>query len=408
MERISTTCCIAGGGPAGIMAGVLLARAGVSVIVLEKHKDFFRDFRGDTIHPSTLQLMDELGWIGDFLKVPHQKVNSLHFHISGKEYPLADFSGLNVPYPYIALMPQWDFLNFLASKGKQYPGFALRMETEVTGLIEQDGRITGVRAKTLQGEIEIAADLVLGCDGRHSIVREAAKLKVIELGAPIDVLWFRLSRPKSDPFETMARLGPGRFLVMLNRDDYWQCAFVIHKGGDAELRAKGLENFRLEVEKLAPFARGRMREIKDWEQVKLLTVAVDRLEEWARPGLLCIGDSAHAMSPVGGVGINLAVQDAVAAANRLWEPLLAKRVQLDDLRAVQKRREFPTRMTQRMQVFVQNNVLKKVLADRGELKVPLLLRLFARFSFLRKLPAYFVGVGVRPEHVQTPDAGPRR
>jgi 2-polyprenyl-6-methoxyphenol hydroxylase-like FAD-dependent oxidoreductase len=305
-------------------------------------------------------------------------------------------------------MPQWDFLKFLSDKGKQYPGFSLRMETEVTGLIEQDGRITGVRAKTPQGEIEIAADLVLGCDGRHSIVREAAKLKVIELGAPIDVLWFRLSRPKSDPFETMARLGPGRFLVMLNRDDYWQCAFVIHKGGDAELRAKGLENFRQEVEKLAPFARGRMREIKDWEQVKLLTVAVDRLEEWARPGLLCIGDSAHAMSPVGGVGINLAVQDAVAAANRLWEPLLAKRVQLDDLRAVQKRREFPTRMTQRMQVFVQNNVLKKVLADRGELKVPLLLRLFARFSFLRKLPAYFVGVGVRPEHVQTPDAGPRR
>lgn len=407
MERISTTCCIAGGGPAGIMAGVLLARAGVNVVVFEKHKDFFRDFRGDTIHPSTLQLMDELGWIGDFLKVPHQKVTSLHFHIGEKAFPLANFAGLNVPYPYIALMPQWDFLNFLAGKGKQYPGFSLRMETEVTGLIEQDGRITGVRAKTPQGEIEISPDLVLGCDGRHSIVREAAKLKVIELGAPIDVLWFRLSRPKSDPEETMARLGPGRFLVMLNRDDYWQCAFVIHKGGDAELRAKGLENFRQEVEKLAPFTRGRMQEIKDWEQVKLLTVAVDRLQEWARPGLLCIGDSAHAMSPVGGVGINLAVQDAVAAANRLWEPLLAKRVQLDDLRAVQQRREFPTRMTQRMQVFVQNNVLKKVLADRSELNVPWLLRLISSFSFLQKLPAYFVGVGVRPEHVQTPDAGKR-
>lgn len=407
MERISTTCCIAGGGPAGIMAGVLLARAGINVAVLEKHKDFFRDFRGDTIHPSTLQLMDELGWIGDFLKVPHQKVTSLHFHIGGKAFPLANFAGLNVPYPYIALMPQWDFLKFLSDKGKQYPGFSLRMETEATGLIEQDGRIKGVRAKTPQGEVEISADLVLGCDGRHSIVREAAKLKVIELGAPIDVLWFRLSRPKSDPEETMARLGPGRFLVMLNRDDYWQCAFVIHKGGDAELRAKGLENFRQEVEKLAPFARGRMQEIKDWEQVKLLTVAVDRLEQWARPGLLCIGDSAHAMSPVGGVGINLAVQDAVAAANRLWEPLLAKRVQLDDLRAVQQRREFPTRMTQRMQVFVQNNVLKKVLADRDELKVPWLLRLISSFSFLQKLPAYFVGVGVRPEHIETPDAGKR-
>jgi 2-polyprenyl-6-methoxyphenol hydroxylase-like FAD-dependent oxidoreductase len=406
MERISTTCCIAGGGPAGVMAGVLLARAGVDVVVLEKHKDFFRDFRGDTIHPSTLELMNELGWIEDFEKVPHQIVRKLFFHIGNETYPFASFEGLRIPYPYIALMPQWDFLNFLASKGKQFPGFKLRMENEVTELIESNGRVTGVRAKTPQGDIEISADLVLGCDGRHSIVREAARLPVQELGAPIDVLWFRLSRPSSDPEETMARLGPGRFLVMLNREDYWQCAFVIQKGGDAELRAKGLENFRNEVERLAPFAKGRMQEVKDWDQVKLLTVAVDRLTQWARPGLLCIGDSAHAMSPIGGVGINLAVQDAVAAANLLWEPLLAKRVTFDDLDKIQARREFPVKATQRMQVFVQNNVLTKVLAG-GELKVPLPLKLFSWIPILRKLPAYFVGVGVRPEHVQSPDAGKR-
>jgi 2-polyprenyl-6-methoxyphenol hydroxylase-like FAD-dependent oxidoreductase len=403
MERISTTCCIAGGGPAGIMAGFLLARAGVRVEVLEKHKDFFRDFRGDTIHPSTLQLMDELGLVEDFLKVPHQKVSAIFFHLGDNRYQLANFSKLHVRYPYIALMPQWDFLNFLATKAKRYPGFLLRMETEVTGLIEEEGRVAGVRAKTPQGEIEIFADLVLGCDGRHSVVREAAKLAVKELGAPIDVLWFHLSRPKSDPEETMARLGPGHFLVMLNRDTYWQCAFVIHKGGDAELRAKGLENFRKEVEQLAPFARGRMREIKDWDEVKLLTVAVDRLEEWARRGLLCIGDAAHAMSPVGGVGINLAVQDAVAAANLLWEPLREKRVTLDDLNAVQKRREFPTKATQRMQVFVQNNVLKKVLSGRGDLKVPWVLRLISHFPLFQRLPAYFIGVGARPEHIQSPE-----
>ncbi len=403
MERISTTCCIAGGGPAGVMAGFLLARAGIAVEVLEKHKDFFRDFRGDTIHPSTLELMDELGFIDDFLKVPHQKVEELYFHLGEKRFKLADFSKLHVRYPYIALMPQWDFLNFLATKGKRYPGFSLRMETEVTGLIEQDGRITGIKAKTPKGEMEISADLVLGCDGRHSIVREAAKLKVKELGAPIDVLWFRLSRPKSDPEETMARLGPGSFLVMLNRDDYWQCAFVIHKGGDAELRAKGLDNFRQEIARLAPFARDRMGELKDWDQVKLLTVAVDRLEEWARRGLLCIGDAAHAMSPVGGVGINLAIQDAVAAANLLWEPLREKRVTIDDLNAVQKRREFPTKATQRMQVFVQNNVLKKVLSGKGELKVPWVLRLISSFPLFQQLPAYFVGVGARPEHIQSPE-----
>lgn len=269
MERISTTCCIAGGGPAGIMSGFLLARAGIDVIVLEKHADFFRDFRGDTIHPSTLQLMDELGFIDDFLRVKHDRVSSLYFHVGDKRFLLADFSKLHVRYPYIALMPQWDFLDFLASKGERYPGFHLRRKTEVTGLIEKEGRITGVRAKAPDGDIEIAADLVLGCDGRHSTVREAAKMKVRDLGAPIDVLWFRLPRPASDPGETMARLGAGRFLVMLNRNDYWQCAFVIHKGGDAELRAKGLENFQQEIARLAPFARDRVKGVNDWEKIRL-------------------------------------------------------------------------------------------------------------------------------------------
>lgn len=401
MERISTTCCIVGGGPAGVMSGFLLARAGVDVVVLEKHADFFRDFRGDTIHPSTLQLMDELGFIDDFLRVPHQKVSALFFHIGEKRFRLADFSHLHTRYPYIALMPQWDFLDFLASKGGAYSGFHLRRQTEVTGLIEQDGRVIGVRAKTPDGEIEISADLVLGCDGRHSTVRDVAKMKVRDIGAPIDVLWFRMSRPLSDPEETMARIGAGRFLVMLNRHDYWQCAFVIHKGGDAELRAKGLENFRQEVGRLAPFARDRVQELNDWDKIKLLTVAIDRLEEWARPGLLCIGDAAHAMSPVGGVGINLAIQDAVATANRLATPLRERRVTLDDLRAVQARRIFPAKATQFMQTVVQKNVLQKVLADKTQPRVPWLLKLISSVPLLQRLPAYFVGIGVRPEHIET-------
>jgi 2-polyprenyl-6-methoxyphenol hydroxylase-like FAD-dependent oxidoreductase len=408
MERISTTCCIAGGGPAGVMSGFLLARAGVDVVVLEKHADFFRDFRGDTIHPSTLQLMDELGFIDDFLRVPHQKVSALFFHIGDKRFRLADFSHLHSRYPYIALMPQWDFLDFLASKGGAYSGFHLRRQTEVTGLIEQDGRVTGVRAKTPDGEIEISADLVLGCDGRHYTVRDAAKMKVRDIGAPIDVLWFRMSRPLSDPEETMARIGAGRFLVMLNRHDYWQCAFVIHKGGDAELRAKGLENFRQEVGRLAPFARDRVQELNDWDKIKLLTVAIDRLEEWARPGLLCIGDAAHAMSPVGGVGINLAIQDAVATANRLAAPLRERRVTLDDLRAVQARRIFPAKATQFMQTVVQKNVLQKVLADKTQPRVPWLLKLISSVPLLQRLPAYFVGIGVRPEHIETPVASTQK
>jgi 2-polyprenyl-6-methoxyphenol hydroxylase-like FAD-dependent oxidoreductase len=407
-ETITTQCAIAGGGPAGMMLGYLLARAGIDVLVLEKHADFLRDFRGDTIHPSTLRIMHELGILDAFLKRPHQEVRELSALIGDESVIIADFSHLPEHCRFVALMPQWDFLDFLASKGGAYSGFHLRRQTEVTGLIEQDGRVTGVRAKTPDGEIEISADLVLGCDGRHSTVRDAAKMKVRDIGAPIEVLWFRMSRPLSDPEETMARIGAGRFLVMLNRHDYWQCAFVIHKGGDAELRAKGLDNFRQEVGRLAPFARNRVQELNDWDKIKLLTVTIDRLEEWARPGLLCIGDAAHAMSPVGGVGINLAIQDAVATANRLAAPLRERRVTLDDLRAVQARRIFPTKATQFMQTIVQKNVLQKVLADKTQPRVPWLLKLISSVPLLQRLPAYFVGIGVRPEHIETPVAGAQK
>lgn len=403
IELASTQCCIAGGGPAGIMAGLLLARAGVDVLVLEKHADFFRDFRGDTIHPSTLELMHELGYDQDLLRLPHQEVRELAFHVGTQEFKIVDFSHVNVPFPFIALMPQWDFLNFLAEKGARYPGFRLRMNAEVTGLVEHEGRITGVRVNTHEGDLEVRADLVLGADGRHSVVRQKAGLEVDEIGAPIDVMWFRLSRPPGDPEETMARLGAGNFLVMLNRDDYWQCAFVIAKGDADKVRQRGLFAFRREIVELAPFLSDRVEELKDWDQVKLLAVAIDRLYKWYRPGLLCIGDAAHAMSPVGGVGINLAIQDAVAAANILAAPLRERRTGLDHLRAVQERREWPAKVTQAIQMQVQNRILRPILSNRGEPKPPLFIRLLDRFPLLRRIPAYVVGIGVRPEHIRTPE-----
>jgi 2-polyprenyl-6-methoxyphenol hydroxylase-like FAD-dependent oxidoreductase len=403
LERISTTCCIAGGGPAGVMTGVLLARAGIDVLVLEKYPDFFRDFRGDTIHPSTLQIMRELGFAEELLHQPHQKVRDLAFHIGDKDYKFVDLSHLRVFYPFIAMMPQWDFLNFLAKKGEKYLGFKLRQNTEVIALTVQEGRVIGLRAKTASGELEVSADLVIGADGRHSTVRDKAGFKILDIGAPIDVLWFRLSRPSKDPEETMARLGAGRFLVMINRNDYWQCGFVISKGANETIRAQGLAAFQQKIADLAPFAAGRVAELNDWDNIKLLTVAIDRLKEWARPGLVCIGDAAHAMSPVGGVGINLAVQDAVATANILAKPLMEKRVTLDDLRKVQRRREFPTRFTQRIQVIVQNQILKPLLSSHEIPKPPLFMRLLNLFPLLRRIPAYILGVGVRPEHIQTPE-----
>ncbi|MEX0590892.1 MAG: FAD-dependent oxidoreductase [Xanthobacteraceae bacterium] len=399
-DGISVRCCIAGGGPAGLMLGFLLARAGIDVLVLEKHKDFLRDFRGDTIHPSTLEVMHELRLAEELLKLPHEKVHSLAFHAGSETFPVADFSHLPVRYPFIAIMPQWDFLNFIASKAGRYSGFNLLMEVEATDLIERDGRVTGVTAKSPTGDFEIAADLVVAADGRNSHLRALADLDLRELGAPMDVLWFRLSRVTADPPDTTLRLGAGEFFVMINRSDYWQCGFVIPKGTADEVRRRGIDSFRSEVAKLAPFASDRVAELRDWEQIKLLTVSANRLVQWYRPGLLCIGDAAHAMSPVGGVGINLAIQDAIAAANILSEPLREGGVNIEHLRQVQHRRELPARITQILQVFIQNRVLKPILRSKELAQPPFLLRLLARFPRLRRIPAYVVGIGFRPEHVR--------
>jgi 2-polyprenyl-6-methoxyphenol hydroxylase-like FAD-dependent oxidoreductase len=407
-EKVNTRCCVAGGGPAGMIAGFLLARAGVDVVVLEKHADFLRDFRGDTIHPSTLELMYELGILEEFLRRPHQELPQFGGQVEDVTVIVADFSHLPTHCKFIALMPQWDFLNFIAEKAKAYPQFHLRMESEVTELIEENGRIAGVRAKTSQGTsqgiLEVRADLTLGTDGRHSIVRAKAGLEVIDLGAPIDVLWMRLTREPSDPDQTLGRFRAGKILVMLNRADYWQCAYVIPKGDLEVIRQKGLAEFREDIASVAPFLRGRLDELKDWNDIKLLTVAVDRLRQWWRSGLLCLGDSAHAMSPVGGVGINLAIQDAVAAANILVEPLLGGAVRDELLREVQERREYPTRMTQRFQVFAHKHLLRPALNQTTQLRqLPLPFKLLRRFPVLRRIPARLLGVGFRPEHVRTPE-----
>src|SRR6266576_872536 len=403
-EQLSTRCCVVVGGPCGLMLGFLLARAGVDTVVLEKHGDFLRDFRGDTIHPSTLNLMAELGLLDDVLKLPHAKAPAIGAFFKGQQYAFADFRYLPIRCKFIAIMPQWDFLNFLADRGRNYPSFHLRMRTEATDLIEDGGRVTGVRATTPDGSLEVRAELTVGCDGRHSTVRERAGLAVDDLGAPMDVLWFRMPKKQSDPDESMGRFDAGLLVAMLNRGDYWQCAFVIRKGAIEETKRAGLAAFRERVARLVPLFADRVDELKDWDQIKLLTVAVNRLGRWHRPGLLCIGDAAHAMSPIGGVGVNLAVQDAVAAANLLWQPLKDGTLREDDLEAVQRRREFPTRVTQRLQVIVQNNVIDRALGAGQSLPAPWLLRLFSRFPPLRAIPAWLVGRGVRPEHVHTPEA----
>jgi len=403
---LKADCCIAGGGPAGMMLGYLLARAGVSVVMLERHADFLRDFRGDTIHPSTLELMHELGLLDRFLSLPHQKTYRLSAEVGNETVTVADFSHLPVQCPYIAFMPQWDFLNFLAEAGQAYPGFRLLMNVEAHELIDRNGRIAGVRARTPKGGLEVEARLVVGADGRQSTIRRLAGLQPTVLGAPMDVLWFSLPRSPDDPDQTMGRFDIGRIFIMINRGDYWQCGFVIAKGSADQVRGRGLPAFREIVGGLAPFTNDRLAALDDWDQIKLLTVGVDRLETWHRPGLLCIGDAAHTMSPVGGVGINLAVQDAVAAANILCRPLLDGTLNEGDLAEVQKRRLLPVRIIQRLQVVAQNRIIRNVLDGSGPLAVPAALRLFQLLPFLRRLPARLIGLGIRREHVKTPNSRP--
>ena len=397
VEKLQTRCVIAGGGPAGIMAGYLLARASVPVIVLEKHADFFRDFRGDTIHPSTLELMYELGLLDEFLKQPHQEVRELHAVINGQTVPIADFTKLPTHCKFLAFMPQWDFLNFLSAHAKRYPGFQLLMEHEVVDLIFERNRVAGVRAKTPHGEVEVNADLVIGADGRHSTIQARAGLKQCELGVPIDALWMRIAKKQGDPKQTFGFFQHGKLLVLLDRDDYWQAGFVIPKDGFEGIKERGLAQFQNEIVSFAGFLRDRIAELDDWSKIKLLTVQINRLRDWCREGLLCIGDSAHAMSPAGGVGINLAIQDAVATANLLAEKLRNGPVSVDDLRKVQARREWPTRLIQGMQVFIHRRVVTGQTSDRKQ-SLPFVLRLLKWFPFLRQLPARFIGLGPRPEH----------
>jgi 2-polyprenyl-6-methoxyphenol hydroxylase-like FAD-dependent oxidoreductase len=394
-------CCIAGGGPAGMMLGLLLARAGVSVLVLEKHGDFLRDFRGDTIHPSTLELMHELGLLEEFLRLPHQQVPRLTAQFGDVPVTIADFTHLPTRCKFIALMPQWDFLDFLARHARRHASFRLEMRAEATGLIEEAGRVRGLRGTAPTGPFEVRADLLVAADGRGSVLRERAGLHVEDLGAPMDVFWFRLSRRPEDPEATMGRFDVGRIFVLINRGEHWQCGFVIPKGSAEEVRRRGLDAFRVTIAQMVPFAADRVGEIGGWEDVRLLTVRVDRLRQWYRPGLLCIGDAAHAMSPVGGVGINLAIQDAVAAANLLAEPLREGRLTTDHLRRVQRRRQWPTRVTQWLQLLVQRRVITRALrGGSGRLAPPSAVRLLARCPLLQRLPARLVGVGVRAEHVR--------
>jgi 2-polyprenyl-6-methoxyphenol hydroxylase-like FAD-dependent oxidoreductase len=398
---MQTQCCIAGGGPAGMMLGFLLARAGVDVIVLEKHNDFLRDFRGDTIHPSTLELMHELGILNDFLKRPHQEVTHLAGQIGDDTIPIADFTHLPTKCKFLALMPQWDFLDFLSGHAKTYPTFHLMMNAQVTDLISENDEIKGVKVTTPDGPIEIRALLTVGADGRHSTVRERAGLKVEVLGAPIDVLWFRLKRKPTDPAQVLGRFSSGKIMVMIDREDYWQCGFVIPKGSFELLKQRGIEQFHRDVTSVAPFLADRVNDLTDWESIRLLTVAVDRLLRWYKQGLLCIGDASHAMSPVGGVGINLAIQDAVATSNLLADKLADRSVTTADLEQVQKRRLFPTKVIQTGQVFVQNRVLRPTLSTSRKVSAPWFLKLFRTFPILQRIPAYVIGVGVRPEHVRT-------
>jgi 2-polyprenyl-6-methoxyphenol hydroxylase-like FAD-dependent oxidoreductase len=398
-------CCVVGGGPAGMMLGYLLARAGVATTVLEKHGDFLRDFRGDTVHPSTLRIMDELGLLDEFLKRPHQALPVIGGWFGKEHIQLGDFRGLPPRYAFIAMMPQWEFLDFISGEAKKLPAFTLRMRASATALIESGGRVAGVRGSDAEGDFEVRADCTIGCDGRHSTLRAAAGFTIEDIGAPIDVLWFRVARDPAALDNTLARIAPGRMVVTLDRGNYWQCAFVVPKGGADALQRRPIEDFRAQVIEAAPILAPHVGDVHSWAEVKLLTVTVDRLVRWSKPGLLCIGDAAHAMSPVGGVGINLAVQDAVATANLLAAKLRAGQVSANDLDAVRRRRLWPTKATQAAQVAIQNNVLVPVLSgSNAELHVPLPLRLVTAVPALQRLAARLLGMGVRPEHVRSPAA----
>src|SRR5271169_4500185 len=395
----STTCCIVGGGPAGVMLGYLLARSGVQVTVLEKHADFFRDFRGDTVHPSTLEVIYELGLLDEFLRLPHQELRSATGVFGGYSFRAADFSHLPTHCKFVALMPQWDFLDFLSGQARKYPEFELRMQHEAVGLIGDSDKVSGVKVNTPDGLTEILADLVIGCDGRHSTIRQAAQLEVMERGVPIDVLWFRISRHPNDPEQLLGNINFGRALVLINRGDYFQSGLLIRKGSFEQSQSGGLESFREIVRRIAPYLGDRVEELKDWEQIKLLSVQINRLRKWHQPGLLCIGDAAHAMSPAGGVGINLAIQDAVATANLLADPLRERCVTESLLAQVQQRREFPTRMTQRLQVLA-HSAFQRIFQNPGPAKAPWQLKVAANIPGVQHLTARIIGVGVRPEHIR--------
>jgi 2-polyprenyl-6-methoxyphenol hydroxylase-like FAD-dependent oxidoreductase len=401
MNQIKTRCCVVGGGPAGMMLGFLLARSGIEVLVLEKHADFFRDFRGDTIHPSTMELLSELGLLDDFLRLPHTQLPRLQLLVEGAMVDGPDFSHLPVRCKFIALMPQWDFLNFLASHAKQFPSFSLKMKSEVTDLILQDGKVVGVRGNTENGRFEVLADFVFGTDGRHSVVRQCAGLELQNFGVPIDVLWFRLAKPGDTQSFLLGRIHDGQPMVTIDRGDYFQVAFIIRKGGFEKIQGEGLETFRKKIVAIAPEFRGVVNELDDWNKVKLLTVQINRLRQWHRPGLLCIGDAAHAMSPAGGVGINLAIQDAVAAANLLAQKILRNACTTEDLALVQRRREFPTRVVQQVQIFIHRQMFgdksgKAISLSWPERKVlELLAPLFQRIG------ARFMGIGLWPEHIES-------
>jgi 2-polyprenyl-6-methoxyphenol hydroxylase-like FAD-dependent oxidoreductase len=402
---IHTKCCIVGGGPAGMMLGYLLARSGLETLVLEKHADFFRDFRGDTVHPSTLQVMDELGLIDGFLKIPHQELQKLEGRFGDATIRLADLGRLRVKYPFIALMPQWDFLNFLREQGGRFKSLNVMMNANATDLLWAGDRVIGVKARTPEGPIEIRAELTVGCDGRHSIVRQCAGLEVVEIGVPMDVLWFRAPRRQNETENLLARIETGKMLVTFDRGDYWQCAYVIPKGQNDAVRARGLDAFRNDVIGMAPILASGISDVRSWDDVKLLTVAINRLKRWTKPGLLCIGDAAHAMSPVGGVGVNLAIQDAVATANLLAARLASGCPSEQELDSVRRRREFPVRMTQALQVIVQNNIISAAIGPKKQpLRVPIVARIINAIPWLQGIPARFIAIGVRPEHVHSPAA----